>query len=156
VKFTILAVGTRMPSWVEAGYVDYARRMPRELAVELVEIKPERRGSGQSPDRILSAERGRIEAAMPPGVRRVVLDERGASWSTVDLAQHLRNALEGGRASAFVIGGADGTDPALRQSADLVVSLSRLTLPHALVRVVLAEQLYRAASILSNHPYHRA
>lgn len=155
-KFTILAVGTRMPSWVEAGYVDYARRMPREVAVDLVEVKPERRGAGISPDRILAAERVRIEAAIPSGARRVVLDERGTAWSTMDLAQHLRGALEGGRPSAFVIGGADGTDPELRQGADLVVSLSRLTLPHALVRVVLAEQLYRAASILSNHPYHRA
>ena len=155
-KLTILAVGTRMPGWVEAGYAEYARRMPRELALELVEIKPEKRGAGQSTERILAAERARLEDALPAGARRVVLDERGAGWSTMDLAQYLRAGLDEGRATTFMIGGADGTDVELRRGADIVVSLSKLTLPHALVRVVLAEQLYRAASILANHPYHRA
>ena len=158
-KFHVVAVGHRMPAWVSAGFEEYAKRMPREARLALKEIKPESRGGGvagaQAVDRMLVAEHRRIVAALPAGCRMVVLDERGRNFSTRQLADNIAHWQRDGRDVAFIIGSADGTAAALKKEADVLWSLSALTLPHALVRVVLAEQLYRAVSILHNHPYHR-
>jgi 23S rRNA (pseudouridine1915-N3)-methyltransferase len=156
-KFHVVAVGHRMPAWIGAGFEEYARRMPRDARLALTEIKPESRGSGPAPavERILQAEHKRILGALPAGCYKVVLDERGKAFPTRQLAANIARWREAGRDIAFIIGGADGTAAALKREADLLWSLSPLTLPHALVRVVLAEQLYRAMSILNNHPYHR-
>lgn len=143
-----------MPAWVTAGYDDYARRLPRELALALVELKPEPRDRGRSVDQTLDAEAKRIAAATA-GYTSVALDERGSRWSTRELADHLRQWQEGGRDVAFVVGSADGLHPEVKARALAVVSLSAMTLPHGLARVLIAEQLYRASSILAGHPYHR-
>ena len=158
-KLHILAVGHKPPDWMVAGFEDYARRMPREARLELAEIKPAAR-SRQSPSaasvcRILEAEKSRLLAALPPGCVRIALDERGKLLSTADLARRLAAWMQGGRDVAFMIGSADGLDPELKAGADLLLSLSAMTLPHAMVRVLLAEQLYRAMSMIQNHPYHR-
>lgn len=147
-----------MPEWINAGFEDYARRMPREMPLALAELKPEPRGDkpgAGAVERILEQEARRIEEALPKTARRVVLDETGKAVSTRQLADCIARWREDGRDVAFVIGGADGTAARLKQGADWLWSLSPLTLPHGLVRVVLAEQLYRAASIIGNHPYHR-
>jgi 23S rRNA (pseudouridine1915-N3)-methyltransferase len=154
-RLIVAAVGTRTPAWVDAGFQEYARRMPRELPVKLVEIKPEPRTSGKTTAALAEAEAGRIEAALTPRSRLVALDERGADVTTRDLAARLRRWMEIGDEVAFAIGGPDGLAPRLRESAAEILRLSSLTLPHALVRVLLAEQLYRAASMVLNHPYHR-
>ena len=157
-KHVCVAVGHKMPAWVAGGFEEYARRMPRAARLTLTEVRPERRSGTPGAEavlRLLEAERRRIIAALPAGCRAVVLDERGKSFSTRELARRMAHWREAGGDVGFVIGGADGTAPALREEADLVWSLSPLTLPHGLVRIVLAEQLYRAASILANHPYHR-
>lgn len=156
-KLSVLAVGHRMPDWVTAGFEEYAKRMPREMALQLKELKPaQRTAAAGDVTRWLDAEAGRIDAAMPAGVLRVVLDEHGQCFPTRTLADRLERWRGAGRDVAFVIGGADGLAPALKSGADLLWSLSPLTLPHGLVRVLLAEQLYRATTILANHPYHRA
>jgi 23S rRNA (pseudouridine1915-N3)-methyltransferase len=158
-RFILCAVGHRMPAWVSAGFDDYTRRMPRGLPIELIEVRPERRpAKAASPaqlGRIMAAEGARIRAALPPGCAVVALDEKGRSFSTSEFARRLEQWRREGRDVVFVIGGADGLDPGLRQSASLLLSLSSLTLPHQLVRVLLAEQLYRGVSLLHNHPYHR-
>jgi 23S rRNA (pseudouridine1915-N3)-methyltransferase len=155
-KLTIVAVGHRMPDWVMQGFDEYAKRMPPELRIALREVKPEQRASGRTASSVMAAERARIEATLPKGARIVALDEHGRDWTTVQLAQQLPRWQQDGRDVAFVIGGADGLDPAIKAQADLLLRLSSLTLPHAMVRVLLAEQLYRAWSITQNHPYHRA
>ena len=144
-----------MPGWVEQGYAEYAKRMPHESRLQLIEIRPEKR-DGKSTPRILANEKTRIETALPVSALPIVLDETGNRWSTLDLSRNLERWKRDGRDAAFIIGGADGLDAAIKAQAAAVFSLSALTLPHALVRVILAEQLYRAASILQNHPYHRA
>ena len=149
------AVGHRMPAWVDAGFHDYARRMPRTARVELLAIKPEARTTGRPIERMLEAEGKRILAALPAGTARVVLDERGMLLSTTDLARRIERWRATGRDVAFVVGGADGLADGLKRAAEFSWSLTPLTLPHGLARVVLAEQLYRAVSILHNHPYHR-
>jgi 23S rRNA (pseudouridine1915-N3)-methyltransferase len=157
-KLLVVALGHRMPAWVGAGFEEYAKRMPREARLTLVELKPERRGANahaREVERALGAEAGRILAALPNGCYKVVLDERGERLTTRQLAERMGMWRQDGRDVGFVIGGADGTAGALRAKADLLWSLSALTLPHQLVRIVLAEQLYRAASMLSGHPYHR-
>jgi 23S rRNA (pseudouridine1915-N3)-methyltransferase len=158
-KLHILAVGHKPPAWVVAGFEDFARRMPREARIELTEIKPAPRGrqarSARATAQILAAEKARFLAAIPPGCVRIALDERGKAISTTDLARRLAAWMQGGRDVAFMIGSADGLDQELKIKADLQLSLSAMTLPHAMVRVVLAEQLYRAASMIQNHPYHR-
>ena len=159
VKFLVVALGHRTPSWVQAGFEEYVRRMPRATGVRLVELKPERRpdrAAARDIQRALQTESRRIEGALPEGCFRVVLDERGVSFSTRGLAERIERWRGAGRDVAFVIGGADGLAAALKEQADLLWSLSALTLPHQLVRVVVAEQLYRATSLLSGHPYHRA
>lgn len=154
-KLRIIAVGHRMPAWIEAGYREYARRMPADATLELVEIRPEKRAAGASTARIRQLEAARIRAALPAQATLIALDERGRQPSTVELSDHLARWMQEGRQPCFVIGGADGLDPSIREGSDLLLGLSRLTLPHGLVRVLLAEQLYRAVSILKGHPYHR-
>lgn len=154
-KFHILAVGNRMPGWVGEAFGEYEKRMPREARILLREIRPEKRDSGKSVNQIQEAEAERIKAAMPRNAFRIVLDERGEQLATMDFAHFLESWMGEGRDAAFVIGGADGVSAELRGGADRVLSLSRMTLPHGLARVMLAEQLYRAVSIINHHPYHR-
>ncbi|WP_119154858.1 23S rRNA (pseudouridine(1915)-N(3))-methyltransferase RlmH [Caldimonas tepidiphila] len=153
-KLVVVAVGQRMPGWAETAYEDYAKRFPPELRLEVRAVKTEPRGS-KTTETLLAAERARIEAAIPKGARRVVLDERGTRHTTVQLAERLKAWMPEGRDVALLIGGPDGLDPALKASADETLRLSDLTLPHAMVRVMLAEQLYRAWSVMVGHPYHR-
>ena len=154
-KLSIIAVGHKMPDWVSAGYEDYARRMPPDMALALTEIKPGHRVAGEDGARAREIEAERIVAALPQACIPVVLDERGAQASTRELADWLRRWRDEGVSPAFVIGGADGLDDNVKARAHKLLGISRLTLPHALVRVVLAEQLYRAVTILKGHPYHR-
>jgi 23S rRNA (pseudouridine1915-N3)-methyltransferase len=154
-KLLIVAVGHKMPGWITEGFDEYAKRMPPELRIELREIKPELRSGSRSAQSVMAAEKIRIEAALPRQATLVMLDERGRDWTTVQLAQALPRWQEAAQDVAFVIGGADGLDPELKARADVLLRLSSLTLPHGMVRVLLAEQLYRAWSITQNHPYHR-
>ena len=154
-KLQILAVGHKMPGWIASGFDEYAKRMPPELRIELREIKPEPRTGGRTAQSVMAAERLRIEAALPKGARIVALDERGQDWTTMQLAAALPGWQQEGRDVSFVIGGADGLAPELKARAELMLRVSSLTLPHGMVRVLLAEQLYRAWSITQNHPYHR-
>ena len=153
-KLVIVAVGQKVPDWAQTAYDDYAKRFPPELRVELKAVKTEPRGS-KTTETLWAAERQRIEAAIPRGARVVALDERGAALTTQALAQQLSQWQLGGDDVALLIGGPDGLDPALRAAAHQRIRLSDLTLPHAMVRVLLIEQLYRAWSINANHPYHR-
>ena len=153
-KLLIVAVGQRVPDWAQTAYDDYAKRFPPELRVELKAVKTEPRGS-KTLETLLSAERERIEAAIPRGSRIVALDERGINLTTKALAQQLNEWQLESDDVALVIGGPDGLDPAFRAAAHQRIRLSDLTLPHAMVRVLLIEQLYRAWSVNANHPYHR-
>lgn len=153
-KLAILAVGHKLPDWVAAGCAEYVKRMPRELALSVVEIKPEPRGS-KSREQLLAAEKTRLDGALHGFARTVVLDERGADLTTLKLAQRLEGWMREGGDTAFVIGGADGIDDEIKARADDTIRLSSLTLPHAMARLVLCEQLYRAVSVVRNHPYHR-
>lgn len=154
-RLVVVAVGQRLPEWMNAGFAEYARRMPRELPLELIEIKPEPRSSGKTVAAMMAAEAKRIEAALPARCRRVVLDERGAVLDTRGLARRLADWMSVGDDVALLIGGPDGLDAQLKTSAHETLRLSSLTLPHGLARVVLAEALYRAASLNAGHPYHR-
>lgn len=153
-KLWVVAVGQRVPDWAQTAWDDYAKRFPPELRVELKAVKTEPRGS-KTLDTIYAAERERIEAAIPRGCRIVALDERGTQLTTVALAGKLKHWQLEADDVALVIGGPDGLDPAFKQAAHERIRLSDLTLPHAMVRVLLVEQLYRAWSINANHPYHR-
>jgi 23S rRNA (pseudouridine1915-N3)-methyltransferase len=153
-KLVIVAVGQRVPDWATAAYDDYAKRFPPEWRVELKTVKTEPRGT-KTLAAVMAAERERIVAALPKGCRTVVLDERGTPLTTRALAQQLKTWQQDGDDVALVIGGPDGLEPAFREAAHQRIRLSDLTLPHAMVRVLLIEQLYRAWSINSNHPYHR-
>jgi 23S rRNA (pseudouridine1915-N3)-methyltransferase len=155
VRVSILSVGHKMPAWIQDGFQEYVKRMPPEIRVELTELKPEERGAGRSTDRAKTLEGERILAALPAGATLLALDERGKAVSTQGLSVMLSGWMRDGSHPAFVIGGADGLSDAVRNRADKIVSLSALTLPHGLARVLLAEQLYRAWSILARHPYHR-
>ena len=154
-RLTLVAIGQRPPAWASAAYDDFAKRFPPELRLELKALKAEPRTLGKTAQALMSAEALRIEGAIPKGARRVVLDERGERRSTTQLAERLRFWLGDGRDVAFVIGGPDGLDAKLKASADETLRLSDLTLPHAFVRVLLAEALYRAWSVTAGHPYHR-
>lgn len=155
-KLLVVAVGHRMPGWVEQAWTDYARRLPSDCALELREVKPEPRSGGKTPAQMMQAEARRIEAAVPSGALRIALDEHGRDLTTQKLSNELEQWRGQGRDVALVIGGPDGLDPELKKSCDSLLRLSSLTLPHPMVRVVLAEQLYRAWAIMVNHPYHRA
>ncbi|NYT66752.1 23S rRNA (pseudouridine(1915)-N(3))-methyltransferase RlmH [Alcaligenaceae bacterium] len=155
-KLIVIAVGQRMPAWVQTAWQDYAKRLPADCALDLKEIKPEPRTSGKTTAQMMLAEAQRIEAAIPTGALRIALDERGKDLTTVDLSRQLENWRSGGQDIALIVGGPDGLDSALKQSCHSLIRLSSLTLPHPMVRVLLAEQLYRAWAIMTNHPYHRA
>jgi 23S rRNA (pseudouridine1915-N3)-methyltransferase len=154
VKLLLVAVGQRQPAWADTAYDDFAKRFPPEMRLELKAVKAETRGS-KTPDQLMAAEGARLSAALPKGVRRVVLDERGTRLTTVQLSERMKMWMGDGRDVAFIVGGPDGLDAALKQSADETLRLSDLTLPHAFVRVWLAEALYRAWTVMVNHPYHR-
>jgi len=153
-KLVIVAVGQRVPDWAQTAWDDYAKRFPPELKVELKAVKTEPRSS-KTLDTLLAAERERIEAAIPKGARVVALDERGTQLTTMALASKLKGWQLEGDDVALIIGGPDGLEPAFRQAAHERIRLSDLTLPHAMVRVLLIEQLYRAWSVNAGHPYHR-
>ena len=153
-RLVIVAVGQRVPDWAQTAWDDYAKRFPHELKVELRAVKTEPRAS-KSVETLYAAERARIEAVLPKGCRIVALDERGTSLTTAALAQKLTHWQLESDDVALVIGGPDGLDPAFKQAAHERIRLSDLTLPHAMVRVLLIEQLYRAWSINAHHPYHR-
>ncbi|MCO5104448.1 MAG: 23S rRNA (pseudouridine(1915)-N(3))-methyltransferase RlmH [Burkholderiaceae bacterium] len=153
-RLLIVAVGQRVPDWAQTAYDDYAKRFPPEIKVELKAVKTEPRGS-KTLDTLYAAERERVTAAIPKGTRVVVLDERGISLTTKALAERLTRWQLSGDDVALVIGGPDGLEPAFRQAAHERIRLSDLTLPHAMVRVLLIEQLYRAWSVNAGHPYHR-
>jgi 23S rRNA (pseudouridine1915-N3)-methyltransferase len=153
-RLLVVAVGQRVPDWAQTAWDDYAKRLPPELRLELKAVKTEPRASKTLPS-LLAAERERIEAAIPRGARVVALDERGTTLTTMALAGKLKDWQLENDVVALVIGGPDGLEPAFRQAAHERIRLSDLTLPHAMVRVLLAEQLYRAWSINAGHPYHR-
>lgn len=155
-KLRLLAAGTRMPDWVSAGFADYAGRMPRECRLELREIPLGPRGGGRSDGRAVTVEGERMHKALSPSDRTVALDVGGRALDTEALSRRLAGWLQDGRDVVFAVGGPDGLAPSVVERAEWRWSLSPLTLPHGLVRVVLAEQLYRAWTVLQGHPYHRA
>ncbi len=155
-RIHLIAVGERMPGWVQQGFDDYARRLPPECALRLTEIAARRRGKNADVARIRRDESLELLAAVPKGAHVVALEVGGQRWSTAQLAAQLEGWMADGRDLALLVGGPDGLSDAARDAAERHWSLSPLTLPHPLVRVILAEQLYRAWSILRNHPYHRA
>jgi 23S rRNA (pseudouridine1915-N3)-methyltransferase len=155
VQLLIVAVGHKMPAWIETGFTEYTKRMPPELRIVLKEIKPVERSGSKTAATAMALERERIEAVLPKNVRIVALDERGRDLTSVGLSQQLQAWQLDGGDTALLIGGADGLDPALKAKADSLIRISSMTLPHGIVRVMLAEQLYRAWSITQNHPYHR-
>lgn len=156
----LAAVGTRMPGWVDEAFNDYARRLPSACRLLLREVPTAYRGGaarkGAAPAASLRREGEGLLRAVPSGARIVALDERGTTWSTAELAERLQTWMADGRDTALLAGGPDGLAPECRERADLTWSLSRLTFPHALVRVIVAEQVWRAWSLLHGHPYHRA
>ncbi len=155
-RIHLVAVGTRMPAWVTAGYAEYARRLPHECSLHLVEIPVSKRHKSMPPARAMQEEGQLMLAALPAGCLVVALDVCGKTWSTEGLAERLQHWMAGGRDVALLIGGPDGLAPECLAGADMTWSLSALTYPHALVRIILAEQLYRAWSITVGHPYHRS
>lgn len=155
-RIHLIAVGQRMPDWVTTAYQDFAKRLPGEYRINLVELAAGKRGKNADLVRAIADEGKRMLEALPRDCLVIALDEHGHNWSSKDLAAQLSDWSQGGRDVALLVGGADGLAPEVKQRADVTWSLSRLTLPHALVRVVLAEQLYRAWSLMNNHPYHRA
>ena len=154
-QLIIAAVGHKMPAWIEAGFQEYAKRMPPECKLVLKEIKPIDRASNKNAEAVMAQERTRIEAVLPKAGRMIALDERGQDLTTMQMSQLLTQWQQQGGDVTFVIGGADGLDAELKKNADMLIRISSLTLPHGMVRVLLAEQLYRAWSITQNHPYHR-
>jgi 23S rRNA (pseudouridine1915-N3)-methyltransferase len=154
-QLLVAAVGTRMPGWVQQGWDNYARRFPRGMSLSLREIPLPRRSGNFSVEALRAAECQALSAATPDGFRQVALDQRGRQWSTSDLARQLEAWMREERGVCFLVGGPDGLNDEIRTRAHQQWSLSRLTFPHAMVRVILAEQLYRAWSITQNHPYHR-
>jgi 23S rRNA (pseudouridine1915-N3)-methyltransferase len=152
----LIAVGERMPAWVADGFAEYRKRLSHELPLELVEVKSGDRGKGRDPARAIAGEGAVVRAALPKDAHIVALDGRGAAWTSEELADALRRWRMDGRDLAFLIGGADGHAPEMLADAHQRWSLGPLTLPHMLVRLVVVEQLYRAASMIAGHPYHRA
>ncbi|MGY0504081.1 23S rRNA (pseudouridine(1915)-N(3))-methyltransferase RlmH [Luteimonas sp. e5] len=155
-KCRLIAVGERAPGWVAEGFAEYRKRLAHGLPLELIEITPGIRGKGRDPARAMAEEGSRVLSALPKGAWVVALDGRGQAWSSEELARQLERWRGQGRELAFLIGGPDGHAPEVLAAADQRWSLGPLTLPHMLVRLVLAEQLYRAVSMLGNHPYHRS
>jgi 23S rRNA (pseudouridine1915-N3)-methyltransferase len=154
-KLLVAAVGQRQPGWADEAWADFAKRFPPEMRLELKALKTEPRQGGKTAEQCMAAEAQRLEAAVPKGARRVLLDERGSRLSTAQLSQRVQAWRGEGRDVVFLVGGPDGIDAKLKASADETLRLSDLTLPHAFARVLLAEALYRAWSLLEGHPYHR-
>ncbi len=154
-KIRLLTVSHKQPDWVQAGCQDFERRLPREWGFQVVEVKPGARTSGAPVAKVQADEAQRLLAAVPKGARLVALDERGVGWSTRDLAHRLQQWQQDGRDLALVIGGADGLADEVLRAAEVRLSLSAMTMPHGLVRIVVVEQLYRAATVLQGHPYHK-
>ena len=154
-RLRLLAVGTRMPGWVEEGFSDYAKRLSGDISLELVEIPAGKRSKGADLARLKEQEGEALLAALKPQERVIALDVLGRSLSTEDLANTLKTWQVDGRPAALLVGGPEGLSAAALARADEKWSLSRLTLPHPLVRIVVAEQFYRAWSLLRGHPYHR-
>ena len=154
-RIHLLSVGRRMPAWVEQGFGEYAKRLPKECDLRLVEIDPVPRTKSGDRVRAISLEGERLLQAVPKGARVIALDVGGHSWSTDALGAELKRWLASGQDVALLVGGADGLSSQCRAGADARWSLSPLTFPHPLVRVILAEQLYRAWTLLQGHPYHR-
>jgi len=154
-KVHLIAVGKKMPEWINSGYAEFSKRMPPELQIDLIEITPSVRNKTTPTEKNIKEEGNRIQSAIPANSRLIVLDEKGKNFSSIALSKKMESWLPMGQDIVLVIGGADGIDPKIKQQADEKWSLSSFTLPHALVRVVVAEQLYRAWSILKGHPYHR-
>ena len=154
-RITVVAVGLRQPAWADEAVRDYLARFPRDFTVSVKEVKAETR-SGQTPATLMAAEAERIEKAIPAGDIVVALDEHGRDLTTMDFAQKIQGWQNEGAGVTFIIGGADGLDPRIKKEARLMMRISSMTLPHAFARVLLCEQIYRAWSILHNHPYHRA
>ena len=153
-KLRIISVGHKMPAWVETACAEYIKRMPRELQIEIIEIKPEKRAAGNSTQNVQEAEAKRILEAVGKDYL-IACDERGQEITTLQLAEKLQNWQSLGKDVSIIIGGADGLHASIKQAAGFVWGLSKLTLPHAFVRILLCEQLYRGHTVLSNHPYHR-
>lgn len=154
-RLHIVAVGSRLPEWANTACDEYLKRLPRGYEAQLAEVKAEPRTSGKSTEQLMAAEAQRLRAVIPRGARFVALDERGQDVNTAKFASRLRTWLDSGVPTVFLIGGPDGLDPAIKADCELLLRLSSFTLPHALARVLFAEQLYRAAAVLTGHPYHR-
>ncbi len=154
-RIHLIAVGKKMPEWVNSGFLEFSKRMPPELQINLIEITPSVRNKTTPIEKNIKEEGERIQSAIPSNSRLIVLDEKGKNFSSVDLSKKMESWLPMGQDISIVIGGADGVDNVIKQQAVEKWSLSSFTLPHALVRVVIAEQLYRGWSILKGHPYHR-
>jgi len=151
----LIAIGQRMPAWVNQGVDEFVKRMPPECRIQVVEIPASKRTKASDLNRLMHQEGEKMLAAIPKGAQVVAMDVKGKSWSTEELSQQLDGWLQGGRNVAMLIGGPEGLAPACLEKADLHLSLSKMTLPHPLVRIMLVEQLYRAVSILKHHPYHK-
>ena len=151
----LIAVGQRMPAWVKQGYEEFARRMPFECSLQLIEVPLVKRSKGSDLGRVMEQEGEKMLAAIPKDSLVVTLEVTGKTWSTPELASKMEDWMQSGRNIALLVGGPEGLAPACQQRAELNWSLSKLTLPHPLVRIVIAEQLYRAICILKNHPYHK-
>jgi len=154
-RIHLIAVGKKMPEWVNSGFLEFSKRMPPELQINLIEITPSVRNKTTPIEKNIKEEGERIQSAIPSNSRLIVLDEKGGNFSSIALSIKMEEWFPQGQDIAIIIGGADGIDPTIKQQADEKWSLSSFTLPHALVRVVITEQLYRAWSILKRHPYHR-
>jgi 23S rRNA (pseudouridine1915-N3)-methyltransferase len=156
VQLTVAAVGQRMPGWVQTAWQEYARRFPRGLALELKELPLSKRSKNSDPEILRQSEGTSLLGAVPRGHRVIALDGRGKQWSTMELAQRLEHWMREEHGVCFLIGGPDGLPATCREQARDIWSLGKLTLPHPLVRAIVAEQLYRAWTITQNHPYHRS
>ncbi len=155
-KLHLVSVAQKVPAWVASGYADYAKRLPAQLKPTLHELAPAKKAGSADIEAMRLDEATRIQKKLPNGAVCVAMHERGKDWRTEDLAQHLAQWMQAGPDVALIIGGADGLDREFLARCDYQWSLGRITLPHALVRVIVIEQLYRAWSIINNHPYHRA
>ena len=155
-RLLLVAIGQKMPAWITTGFDEYAKRLPAHLRLELIERPASPWAARGDVARAMREEAEALRAAVPKGARIIALDERGKPWTTVQLSASLTDWQHDGRDVALLVGGPDGLDAALRESADARWSLSPLTLPHPLVRVLVAEQLYRAWTLSTGHPYHRA
>jgi len=151
----LIAVGQKMPAWVKQGYEEYSKRLPQNFSIKLVEIAPGQRGKNSDPKRATEGEGDKILSAIPNNAHVIALDERGKQWTTLQLSEQMRAWMQDGRDIALLVGGPEGLSQNCKQRAEQSWSLSKLTLPHPLVRVFLAEQLYRAWSVTQGHPYHR-